>query len=457
MDVAFRYLFQRYAIAFPAPLGGCAALLTLLLVLPRTVSESIHHRLEPGAAILAKWLPVMFVPSLVTLPLAADGLGSALEWTKVTVVVGGGFLASLYTTAASVVAIRKFAARKNDAATAGSSSINRFIASADGTVVDDDPLQTMSVKAIQFAEAKQRLGSPGYSRASLKRLSILSVLLGVASMALAAVPHALWPSTLPPLRILSGTLLSLSLLSTTLASFVYGARLPKSITRTIHPLVTCTLLTWTVAYMWSKVLGRTFASVLKRYYRGGHYSISTYLAAGDLLLFGLGPAVVSLASSVYGRRQLIRDNAKEVTTAIAVSTTGGLFGTALIVRLLQLGNPYLRLSLLSRNLTSPLAMAMAGMLGADVSLAVTMVVVTGLLGANFGPTLLNLWNIRDPVARGLGMGAAAHGLGTAALARDEPDAFPFAALSMALTGSVAVAAVSVPAISNVLIQLALGS
>jgi putative effector of murein hydrolase len=38
---------------------------------------------------------------------------------------------------------------------------------------------------------------------------------------------------------------------------------------------------------------------------------------------------------------------------------------------------------LSHNITSPLAMAIAGIFGADVSLAVSIVLVTDLIGANF--------------------------------------------------------------------------
>ena len=70
-------------------------------------------------------------------------------------------------------------------------------------------------------------------------------------------------------------------------------------------------------------------------------------------------------------------------------------------------------------------MAIASILGADVSLAVTIVVLTGLFGANFGASILDAVGIKDAVARGLGIGDAAHGLGTAAFA-NEKDAFPFA-------------------------------
>jgi len=42
--------------------------------------------------------------------------------------------------------------------------------------------------------------------------------------------------------------------------------------------------------------------------------------------------------------------------------------------------------------------------------------------------------IDDPVVKGLAVGTSAHGLGTAALV-DDPDAFSFAAIAMALVGA----------------------
>jgi len=169
----------------------------------------------------------------------------------------------------------------------------------------------------------------------------------------------------------------------------------------------------------------------------------------------LVPAVITLACQMYDKRQLIRENIVEVGSAIAVSAFGGLFGTAAAVRILQIASPYLKLSLLSRNITSPLAMAIANILGADVSLAVSLVVITGLIGANFGASILDSFQIKDAVARGLSIGAAAHGLGTAAFV-DEKDAFPFAAIAMALTASATTVIVSIPLFKRLLLQLAFG-
>ena len=256
--------------------------------------------------------------------------------------------------------------------------------------------------------------------------------------------------------LLSTSFQSFAMIFTTLTSFVFGARLPAKVTKIVHPLVICTSVTWLGAKCMSLLMGgsTTFVSMLQSYKTG---SLSPFYStgAGDILLFMLGPAVVSLACQMYNRKTLMRENWKEVATAVVGSSIGGLFGTAFFVRLVNLSNPILRLSTLSRNITSPLAMAIASILQADVSLAVVMVVISGLIGANFGAMILDSFGIQDPVARGLGVGAASHGLGTAAFA-NEKDAFPFAAIAMALTASFSTVLVSIPLIKKALIGLALG-
>lgn len=76
LDIAFRRLFQTLSIDFPSSLAGCGFLLASLLTLP--FGEKLYESLSPGSTLLAKWLPVFFVPSLITLPLEG-GLGSAIE------------------------------------------------------------------------------------------------------------------------------------------------------------------------------------------------------------------------------------------------------------------------------------------------------------------------------------------------------------------------------------------
>jgi putative effector of murein hydrolase len=60
---------------------------------------------------------------------------------------------------------------------------------------------------------------------------------------------------------------------------------------------------------------------------------------GEVLLFLLGPAAISLAISMYDRCKLMKENLEEVVMAVGVSSIEGLFGTAAAVCLLQIASP----------------------------------------------------------------------------------------------------------------------
>lgn len=421
LDVALRKAFKKAAISFPSSLAGCGALFATLLAanqINAELGDNLYNILSPGAGVLAKWLPVFFVPSLVTLPLAPS-MGSALELAKIALVIVGGFYFTLLTTSWLVIGARKIGG--------GGGGVEKYPA-----LTPNDAPNKPKPKA--FSDA---------TFATLTTSTLVTAVLATLASRATGISSTVVTS-----------LKSLFMISTTLASFVFGARLPSKFTKIIHPLVTCTSMTWIGAKLLSILAGGSFISVLQSYKTG---SLSPLYAtgAGDILLFMLGPAVVALACQMYDRKSLMRQNIKEVGTAVVGSSIGGLFGTALLVRVLKVANPVLRLSTLSRNITSPLAMAIASLLQADVSLAVSMVVISGLIGANFGAMILDSFGIKDPVARGLGVGAASHGLGTAAFA-NEKDAFPFAAIAMALTASFSTVMVSIPAVRKTLVNIALG-
>jgi putative effector of murein hydrolase LrgA (UPF0299 family) len=84
INEAFRALCIKYAITFPASLSGCGALFATFLFAP--FGSTLYGQFAPGAAVLAKWLPVFFVPSLITLPLA-DPIGSSTEVCAVTLFI----------------------------------------------------------------------------------------------------------------------------------------------------------------------------------------------------------------------------------------------------------------------------------------------------------------------------------------------------------------------------------
>ena len=81
LDVLFRKAFALKKISFPSQLGGCCIFFAMMVVAEFIIpgsGESIFRALSPGAGLLAKGLPVFFVPGLAMLPLAPS-LGSSIE------------------------------------------------------------------------------------------------------------------------------------------------------------------------------------------------------------------------------------------------------------------------------------------------------------------------------------------------------------------------------------------
>jgi hypothetical protein len=72
---------QQLKIAYPAQLGACIVLFVVLCITDAIISpsmaSSIYAFLTPGAALLAKWFPIFFIPGLVLLPLSPPIGGTA--------------------------------------------------------------------------------------------------------------------------------------------------------------------------------------------------------------------------------------------------------------------------------------------------------------------------------------------------------------------------------------------
>jgi putative effector of murein hydrolase len=244
---------------------------------------------------------------------------------------------------------------------------------------------------------------------------------------------------------------------TSFLSYVWGARLPAAFCKICHPLVTSAAATLAVTQLEALVTGSTFNAVLDTYKVG---SMNPMIAgAGDILLYILGPAVVSFAITIYSRKQQIVENFLVVCSSMMVGSAGGLFFTAVLVRLLKIGGEagcVLRKSVLPRNVTTPLAVAITQILKGNVPQACAVVVFTGIYGATFGASFMTALGITDPVSRGMGVGASGQGLGVASM-MNEKEAFPFAAVSMVLTAIAATTLVSIPAFANALVKVSCGN
>lgn len=158
-----------------------------------------------------------------------------------------------------------------------------------------------------------------------------------------------------------------------------------------------------------------------------------YMAGGSIVSFFLGPAVTALGVVLYEHYPMIRRRGPAISGALMSGSITGIVSAAGIAWALGASDDIL-LSLAPKSVTTPIAIGIVKITGGIESLTAAIVIAVGIFGAAFGPGLLRLFRIRGPMAFGLAMGAAAHGIGTARAMDEGPDYGAASALAMCLNG-----------------------
>ncbi len=160
---------------------------------------------------------------------------------------------------------------------------------------------------------------------------------------------------------------------------------------------------------------------------------ATYFDGAQLVHFLLGPATVALAVPLFEQSQRLRRAWLPLLGGIVVgtlTTTASALGLAW-----ALGASKTTLaSLVPKSVTTPVAMGISEQLGGLPSLTAVLVVTTGIVGAASARWWFDRLRIADdPMVRGLALGVAAHGIGTARAFQLSNDMGAFAGLAMGLT------------------------
>ncbi|MDZ5604534.1 LrgB family protein [Pseudomonas sp. RP23018S] len=158
-----------------------------------------------------------------------------------------------------------------------------------------------------------------------------------------------------------------------------------------------------------------------------------YRTSTEILNILLGPATVALAIPLYLNLRRIRQLFWPTFTTLVI---GGLFATIACVALgYGFGAEHMILMTMApKSVTSPIAMLVAEQIGGVAALAAVFVLITGVLGAIFGPALLSRFGVTSPEARGMSLGISAHAVGTSVALQESDECGAFAALAMSLMG-----------------------
>ena len=165
--------------------------------------------------------------------------------------------------------------------------------------------------------------------------------------------------------------------------------------------------------------------------RGTGTAYDTYFEGAQFVHFLLGPATVALAVPLYRQFERVRRSAVAILVSLLCGSITSAASAVAIAWLLGAKTVSI-VSLAPKSVTAPVAMGISEQMGGLSLLTAVIVILTGIIGAILGPLLLNRLGIRDWSIRGLAIGTASHGIGTARALQVNEVAGAFSGLAMGL-------------------------
>eukprot|EP00277_Geminigera_cryophila_P006612 CAMPEP_0179414924 /NCGR_PEP_ID=MMETSP0799-20121207/5947_1 /TAXON_ID=46947 /ORGANISM="Geminigera cryophila, Strain CCMP2564" /LENGTH=444 /DNA_ID=CAMNT_0021187607 /DNA_START=308 /DNA_END=1644 /DNA_ORIENTATION=+ len=373
-----------------APVGMMLVFFALVAadVLAPHLTAKVMVWFGPAIAALLHFVPVLFAPPLVQMPLALAHIPTSSLLCMLGVVVSGSIVGCLATGAA----------------------VN-MVWGFRGGKVDPNTLSTQK----QSKESK-RIGALPIARASA----------GIAVVVCCAVALAFASGRQSD---------ALLIVLVSCASLELGNALPARIKRFIPAVVTSAGVTSAAVSSLGRCRGQTALEALAGYRTGkgsGFLGVYGEAAVGDRIFVGAPAVIVGLgvraadssseaarASSVRLRHQLR-----------FVSSLDSVFMPAFAVE------GVVARSLVSRFVTLPMAVPVTEALQGSVPLATLAASLQAILAATICLHLLDGMHVHGRLARGIALGGNAHALGTAAAAVDEPCIASLAALAFLLCGTI---------------------
>jgi len=162
-------------------------------------------------------------------------------------------------------------------------------------------------------------------------------------------------------------------------------------------------------------------------------SYQRYFAGAQFVHFLLGPATVALAVPLARQVPRLRRSLLPLVCALVCGSVTAIASAVGVALLLGASSEVAR-SIAPKSATTPIAMAVSEHLGGIPALTAAMVICTGIVGSIAARSLMNFLRIESTAARGLALGLAAHGIGTARAFQVSAEMGAYAGLGMGLNG-----------------------
>jgi len=172
-------------------------------------------------------------------------------------------------------------------------------------------------------------------------------------------------------------------------------------------------LLWSIVFMVGYILLIVFVDKGNVNQENITSEVSNYQNSTMIFDILLAPVTVALALPLYLNRNVLKENWLPIIVATIIGTATSIGSVTGLSYLLGL-NKDIMFALYPRGVTTAIAKEIASILGVSeqVSITVTIVCLTGVVGATIGPLLIKLLGKQDDITIGLSLGSTSHAIGT---------------------------------------------
>jgi predicted murein hydrolase (TIGR00659 family) len=138
----------------------------------------------------------------------------------------------------------------------------------------------------------------------------------------------------------------------------------------------------------------------------------SYNDGAKYLSYLLTPATVCLAIPLYEQLDLLKNNFKAIIIGIFSGVAASLISVFLFALLFKFTHEQY-VTLLPKSITTAIGMGISEELNGIVTITVAVIIVTGILGNILAEVICKIFNIHEPIAKGIAIGTSSHAIGTA--------------------------------------------
>jgi len=139
--------------------------------------------------------------------------------------------------------------------------------------------------------------------------------------------------------------------------------------------------------------------------------LASYESGSNMLSLFLGPVTVILAVPLYKQLDLLKSHLFPILIGVTVGAITSITSVVILGKVMGL-EKVLLLSMAPKSITTPIGMELSKNIGGIQAITIVGIMITGITGAVAAPIICEIFRIKNKVARGIGIGAASHAVGT---------------------------------------------